>query len=302
MNLPASLTVNSKIRIVSPAGKIKEDHVLPAVNWLKKQGFNVELGAHIFAEEFQFAGTDMQRLEDLQTAFDDPETDVIVCSRGGYGIVRIVDQLDFSAFKKHPKWLVGFSDVTVLHLCLNNLGYASIHGAMPPFFMKDNGEANQNLISLLDLLKGKKVNYQLAPVAQNKAGKASGELIGGNLSILTSLLGTPYEIETDGKLLFIEEIDEYLYHIDRMVQQLKLAGKLEKLAGIVVGDFTRIKDNDSPFGQAVEEIILNAVEDYGFPVCFGFEAGHDTVNLALAFGKCWELKVTNTKVDFHIQS
>ena len=279
----------SKLQIVSPAGKAKEKLVISAVEWLEKQGYKVELGKHVFTKYFQFAGTDAQRLEDLQTAFDDPETDVIICSRGGYGTVRIIDQLDFTEFKNHPKWLVGFSDITILHSILNNFGIATIHGAMPPFFFDENGEPNESLVSLMDLLTGKNLSYQIIKNKKNKNGKVTAELVGGNLSIITSLLGTKYELKTEGKILFLEEIDEYLYHIDRMMQQLKMAGKLDKLAGLVIGDFTDIKDNDSPFGQTIEEIILEAVKEYNFPVCFGFPAGHDKINMALAFGEKWEL-------------
>ena len=286
------LKPNSKIRIVSPAGKIKEERVSPAVKWLDKQGYKVKMGKHVFAQHFQFAGTDVQRLEDLQIAFDDPETDAIICSRGGYGLVRIIDKIDFTEFKKHPKWLVGFSDITILHSCLNNLGVATIHGTMPPSFFDKNSEPNVNLDSLMNLLTVEKSSYNFIKNEKNRTGNITAELVGGNLSIIVSLLGTKYDLETDGKILFIEEIDEYLYHIDRMLRQLKFAGKLDKLSGLVIGDFTSIKDNDSPFGQTVEEIISDAVKDYKFPVSFGFPAGHDKKNLALAFGKDWNLKVS----------
>jgi len=249
------------------------------------------LGKHIFAKHFQFAGTDAQRLDDLQTAFDDPETDAIICSRGGYGTVRIIEKLDFTKFLEKPKWLVGFSDVTVLHLYLNKLGVATAHAAMPAFFFNATGEPNENLNSLIDLLKGKNCNYNFNRNEKNRTGNTTAELVGGNLSIINSLQGTKNEINTDGKILFIEEIDEYLYHIDRMMRQLKLAGKFDKLAGLIIGDFTGIKDNESPFGQTVEEIILETVNEYNFPVCFGFPSGHDKKNLALAFGKKWILNV-----------
>ncbi len=292
MAVPLFIKQDSKIRIVSLAGKVKEKLVLPAVEWLEKQGYKVEMGKYIFAQYFQFAGTDEQRLEDLQTALDDPDCSAIICSRGGYGTVRVIDQLDFTEFKKHPKWVVGYSDVTMLHNHLNNMGFASVHGAMPPFFFNEKGESNENLDSLMNLLCGQKVSYTISANEKNKNGNTNGQLVGGNLSIITSLFGTRYELDTENKILFIEEIDEYLYHIDRMMHQLKLAGKLDKLAGFVVGDFTNIKDNDSPFGKTVEEIILDAVKEFNFPVCFGFPAGHDKKNLALSFGKSWELNVS----------
>jgi muramoyltetrapeptide carboxypeptidase len=292
MIVPLPIKPNSKIRIVSPAGKVKGKLVLPAVKWLENKGYKVEPGKHVFAEHFQFAGTDAQRLEDLQTALDDSECDAIICSRGGYGTVRIIDQLDFTEFKKYPKWVVGYSDVAILHSAINNLGVATIHGAMPPFFFDEKSEVNENLESLMEVLTGEFNGYDISGNKKNITGKAEAEMIGGNLSILCSLLGTKYETETGGKILFIEEVDEYRYHIDRMIHQLKLAGKLKNLEGLVVGDFKGVKDNDSPFGQTVEEIIQEAVKEYDFPVCFGFPAGHNQKNLALSFGENWELSVS----------
>ncbi len=296
MKIPPSIKPGDKIRIVSPAGKVKEDYVLPAVEWLQNQGYKVELGKHVFANHFQFAGTDKQRLEDLQTALDDPETAAIICSRGGYGTVRIIDKINFKNFQNHQKWLVGFSDITILHACMNNLGVATIHGAMPRYFFDENGNQNENLNTLMKLLTGEKVNYSIETAQTGRYGKVSGELIGGNLSIISSLQGTKYEIDTAGKILFLEDIDEFLYHTDRMIHQLKLSGKLDNLAGLILGDFTDMKDNESPFGKSVHEIVQDAVEEFSYPVCFGFPAGHDKKNLALAFGKTWELEVLEQSV------
>ena len=268
---------------------------MPAVNCLLGKGYRVVLGAHVFAQYYQFAGTDKQRWEDLQIALDDPECDVIMCSRGGYGTVRFLGKLDFSEFKKHPKWLVGYSDITMLHIQINKLGIASIHGTMPPFFLDENGVENNNLESLLKVLSGNDVFQSFESSYKNKVGEAKSEIVGGNLSIICSLLGTKYEIESKGKILFLEEVDEYLYHIDRMMHQLKFAGKLELLAGLVLGDFTEMKDNESPFGKTVHEIILDSVSEYNYPVCFGFPAGHDKKNLALPFGKSVEMSVSKEK-------
>jgi len=301
MITPSPIKSGDKIRIVSPAGKLKKERVLPAIKWLEKQGYKVELGKHTFSSHFQFAGTDEQRLEDMQAALNDADCKAIICARGGYGIVRIIDKLDFSEFKKHPKCIVGYSDITALHLALNNLGFESIHGTMPPFFFDENEKENRNLTSLTQLITGESTSYKIVSKSKNRTGKTSGELIGGNLSIITSLLGTKYEIETKGKILFIEDVDEYLYHIERMMIQLKLAGKLKSLAGLVVGDFTAVKDNDEPFGQTVEEIILAAVKHYNFPVCFGLEAGHNDLNLALGFGKEWALNVTEENTILEIK-
>ena len=295
MKIPPYLTSGSKIRIVSPAGKTDEKYVLPAAHWLENFGFKVELGKHVFARHFQFAGTDAQRLEDLQNALDDPETNAVLCSRGGYGTVRIINQIGFLEFKKNPKWMVGFSDITILHSCLNKLDFATIHGVMPRHFFEEDGKASENLDALIKLLTGKKTDYSFSNAISNRTGRIKAELVGGNLSIISSLQGTKYELDTNGKILFLEDIDEFLYHTDRMLHQLKLAGKLNNLAGLVLGDFTDMKDNESPFGKNVHEIIMEAVQDFDYPVAFGFPAGHDKKNLALAFGQNWELNVTNTK-------
>ena len=300
LKTPPPIKPGDKIRIVSPAGKVAEKYVLPAVEWLTRQGYNVELGKHVFDTHFQFAGTDAERLEDLQTALDDPETAAIICSRGGYGTVRIIGQTDFSRFRKKPKWLVGFSDITILHAAINKLGIATIHGAMPRFFFDDNGQSNENLDSLMQLLKGNPAEYKIEAQPENRAGSCTAGIVGGNLSIMVSLLGTKYEIEPRGKILFIEDIDEYLYHTDRMMHQLKLAGKLDKLAGLLVGNFTDVKDNESPFGKTVHEIIADAVAEYDYPVCFGFPAGHDKRNLALAFGMNWNLEVSEQNAGLRI--
>jgi muramoyltetrapeptide carboxypeptidase len=302
MIIPPFIKPGDKVRIVSPAGKVNREHVLPAVDWLQKQGYKVELGKHVFASHFQFAGTDKQRLEDLQTALDDPETDAIMCSRGGYGTVRIIDKLDCTNFLKHPKWMVGFSDITILHVCMNNLGVATIHGAMPRYFFDETGLPSENLNSLMQLLSGEKIQYSIKTEKVNKPGKVSGELVGGNLSIISSLQGTKYEIDTFGKILFLEDIDEFLYHTDRMIHQLKLSGKLDNLAGLILGDFTDMKDNESPFGKTVEEIVIDAVEEFSYPVCFGFPAGHDKKNLALTFGKIWELDVSEQNAIIRIRN
>lgn len=288
---PSPIKAGSKIRIVSPAGKISEQHVLPAAEWLQEQGYRVELGKHVFSGYFQFAGTDAQRLQDLQEALDDPDCDVILCSRGGYGTVRIIDKLDFSHFLETPKWLVGFSDITILHSCLNNYNLPTIHGVMPRYFLDESGKPTESLQSLMQLITQTSIQYSIPFSEANRKGKAKAELAGGNLSIISSLQGTSYDLDTDGKILFLEDIDEFLYHTDRMIHQLKLSGKLDKLAGLILGDFTDMKDNDSPFGKTVQEIITEAVEDFAFPVCFGFPAGHNKQNLSLMFGKQWELTV-----------
>lgn len=292
MITPQPIKAGSKIRIVSPAGKIEKKYVMPAVEWLQSEGYRVELGQHVFAKHFQFAGTDEQRLADLQEALNDPDCDAIICSRGGYGTVRIIDKLNFTNFFEKPKWLVGFSDITILHSCLNNMEVPTIHGVMPRYFFNKEWMPTEDLLSMMKLITGKEISYSIDITSFDRVGVAKAEMVGGNLSIITSLHGTIYDIETDGKILFLEDIDEFLYHTDRMVHQLKLSGKLDNLAGLILGDFTDMKDNESPFGKNVHEIIAEAVEDYNYPVCCGFPAGHDKKNLALAFGKEWELEVS----------
>lgn len=293
MKTPPFLKPGSKIRIVSPAGKVDKKYVLPALLWLDAQGYKVELGKHVFARHYQFAGTDSQRLHDMQTALDDPETKAVICSRGGYGTVRIIDKLDLTGYSANPKWLVGFSDITIIHNCFNKLGAATIHGAMPRYFFDKNGEPTDSLISLMNLLTGHKPDYIFPSGKKNRIGRTTAPLAGGNLSIISSLQGTKYELDTNGKILFLEDIDEFLYHSDRMMHQLKLSGKLDNLAGLLLGNFTEMKDNESPFGRTIREIISEIVDEYNYPVSFGFPAGHDKKNLALAFGQEWELTVTD---------
>ncbi len=302
MILPSFIKPGKLIRLISPAGKIKEEHVLPAVRWLENQGYKVKLGKHVFSQHFQFAGTDEQRLSDLQEALDDPECAAIICSRGGYGTVRIVDQLNFNNFMEYPKWLVGFSDITILHSCLNNFEVPSIHGVMPRYFFDKDGKPTESLTSLMQLITGETVEYTEKHSEYNRYGKVTAELVGGNLSIITSLQGTSYDIDTNGKILFLEDIDEFLYHTDRMIHQLKLSGKLDNLAGLILGDFTDMKDNESPFGRSVHEIILEATSDYSYPVCFDFPAGHDKKNLALLFGRDWTLETSEKGTSLKLKS
>ena len=290
MNKPCYLTTGDKIRIISPAGNVSVEKTEQGIELLRNEGFEVQHGNHVFERFFQFAGTDEQRLDDLQEALDDESCKAIICSRGGYGTIRLISRLDFSKFCKNPKWLVGFSDITILHSILQGLGFCSVHGAMPGFYSKE-GVITQSYIELIKILTGKNSYITVPKNGKNREGTAIGKVVGGNLSILYSLLGTPLELDTSHKILFIEDINEYLYHIDRMMWSLKLAGKLEKLAGLVVGGFSDTKDNDSPFGQAVEDIVMNVVKEYRYPVCFDFPAGHIDVNLPLVLGANYSLEV-----------
>ena len=227
---------------------------------------------------------------------DDDNVKAILCARGGYGLSRIIDRIDFSKFKKSPKWIIGFSDVTVLHSHIyRNYNVATLHAPMANAF-NDDGYKNEFVESLRHALEGKKIKYQVVPHEFNRKGEGIGELVGGNLALLSHLVGTESDIKTKGRILFIEDVGEYLYNIDRMLYQLKRSGKLDKLAGLVVGGFTDMKDTETPFGQTVHEIIRDAVAEYDYPVCFDFPVSHGKENYALKMGVGYKLKVGKTKV------
>ena len=293
MIFPDNLQKGDRIRIVAPAGKVKRDTVILGLNLLEDFGFEVTIGNHVFDDHFQYAGTDHQRISDFQEAINDPQTKAIICARGGYGSIRIVGKLDFSPLLKNPKWLVGFSDITIFHSVLNQIGLASIHGTMPAFFLENNKPSN-SLLSLIDILTTGKSSTEIESHPLNRMGKCTGELIGGNLSLLYCLQGTPWQMETKGKILLIEDVSEYLYHLDRMMQNLRLAGRLKNLAGLVVGGFTEIMDNECPFGKSAYEIIQEVVQDFDFPVCFDFPSGHTSKNLSLILGAKYRLEVAET--------
>lgn len=295
MYQPAFLKRGDRIRIVSPAGKIDAEKVIPAVELLQQEGFEVLPGKHTFDQHFQFAGTDADRLSDLQEALDDPNCRAIICSRGGYGAVRLVDRLNFDKFKQHPKWLVGFSDITVLHARFQHEGFCSIHGPMTAYYLKDRSETD-SYRKLMQMLRGDLSSFTFDAHQLNRGGRAEGRLCGGNLSIVYSLLGTALAPDTTGKILFIEDLTEYLYHLDRMMHGLKMAGKLKDLSALLVGSFTEMKDNDSPFGQSVEEIIFEAVKDYDFPVYFNCPSGHIAENMPLLLGEQYSLTEQNGQV------
>lgn len=284
------LKIGDKIAIVACSGKVNIDRIQPGIEILKTWGLDVIIGKHVFSDYHQFSGTDEQRAEDLQLALNDDSIKAVIIARGGYGAIRIIDKIDFTKFKKSPKWVIGYSDITVLHSHIHNLGFESIHATMPVNFTKD-AEATE---SLRKALFGETLNYAVKTNSFNRTGKAEGQLVGGNLSLLYALTGSVSDINTDGKILFIEDLNEYLYHLDRMMMNLKRSGKLNNLKGLIVGGMTDMKDNDVPFGKIVEEIILDAVKEYNYPVCFDFPAGHIDRNLALYFGKTAQLLVEDT--------
>jgi muramoyltetrapeptide carboxypeptidase len=289
MITPPYLQKGDTVAILATARKHIVKSMQPTIDLLESWGLTVVIGKSIGLEENQLAGNDEQRAADLQEQLDNPNIKAIWCARGGYGTVRVVDLVDFTQFKKSPKWLVGFSDVTVLHNHLNTMGYKSIHGIMPISLAKASKEAIESLrLSLF----GQPLQYAIDPHPMNRLGKASGELVGGNLSILYSLLGSPSAIDCKDKILYIEDLDEYLYHIDRMMMNLKRNGCLESLKGIIVGSMTDMKDNDIPWGKNALEIVQDVTKQYNIPVIFNFPAGHIHDNRALILGNNVTIEVT----------
>lgn len=283
------LKQGSKIGIVAPARKVTPEEMQFAMNWLKEQGLEPVYDDRLFAEHHIFAGDDNFRAGVFQEYLDNEQIEAIWLARGGYGSLRIIDQLDFTKFFQHPKWIIGFSDGTIFHGKLNRLGVPTLHASMPYCFGKKTQEAQQ---SLFDALTGKLLRYEFPSHSLNRIGQAEGEMIGGNLSVLYSMIGSDSFPITDGKILFIEEVDEYIYHVDRMMHALKRAGKLEHIKGLIVGGLTQIHDNPDPFGMSVEEVIAEAVSAYDYPVCFSFPAGHFDDNRALCLGQKAKIEVT----------
>lgn len=298
--IPRYLCHGDCIGLVAPARKIEENEILPAVDFFQKNGFRVKLGQHIFASDHQFAGTDEQRAADFQSFLDDPDVNAILCARGGYGSVRLIDQLDFTRFLQNPKWICGFSDVTVFHSHLHHLNVATLHCTMP-INMQADSLNHRNAQTMLQALTGNKIEYHIPTTDLNRNGCAEGTLVGGNLSILYSLMGSASAINTDNKILFIEDLDEYLYHIDRMMICLKRAGMLDKLAGLIVGGMSEMNDNTIPFGKTGNEIVASHCREYHFPVCFNFPAGHMADNVALKLGTHISLSVNTdyTTISFN---
>ncbi|WP_426669708.1 S66 peptidase family protein [Mucilaginibacter sp. McL0603] len=287
------LKKGDKIAITCPAKKLPNP-MGDAVALLQKWGLEVVLGETINASYHQFAGDDELRAKDLQRFIDDDSIKAIIAARGGYGTIRIIDQVDFSRFATHPKWLVGFSDITVLHAHLfANYNAQTIHGQMP---INIPDASAYSLETLRRALFGEEISYSFTSHGLNRSGKATGTLIGGNLSLLVAVLGSVSDYNYDGKILFIEDVGEYLYSIDRMIRALDRAGKLKNLAGLIVGGFTETKDNDIPFGQTVLEIIMEVVKNYNYPVCFDFPAGHIPDNQSLVLGKSFNLSVIDNQV------
>ena len=289
---PPYLKNGDTIGIAATARKISIEEINEAINALHQAGFKTVLARNIFEVSDQFAGTDQQRADGVNRLLHNPDVKAIWCARGGYGSVRLIDKIDWEAFVKNPKWLCGFSDVTALHNHLQqHLGVASIHSEMMLGYGKNTTEAHQ---SLLNAIAGLENKYLFSNHALNVKGHANGQIVGGNLSVIYSMLGSESQLNTDGKILFLEDLDEYLYHIDRMMMALKRAGMLSNLKALVVGGMSDMKDNAIPFGKIAQKIILDTVKEFNYPVCFNFPAGHILDNRALVFGATAEIEIAET--------
>ncbi len=284
MHKPELLRLTNKVGIISTARKISKEEVQPAIDKLQSWGLEPILGKHLFSSDHQFAGTVDERVSDLQEMLDNPDIKAIFCARGGYGTVQLIDKIDFTKFMQQPKWVVGYSDVTVLHNHINrNCDVQSLHAIMPINFPNTSQE-NSATESLYNALFYGDNEYRIKEHALNRLGKAQGELVGGNLSIISSLLGSESDVNTIGKILFIEDLDEYLYHIDRMMMNLKRNGKFEHIRALLVGGMSEMNDNTIPFGKTAEEIIIDVLSDTKFPILFNVPAGHIKDNRALTIG------------------
>ncbi len=297
IQLPPYLQKGDTIGLVCPAGFMPFEKVKTCVQVLQEWGYNVKVGNTVGGGSMTyFSGTDEERLRDFQQMLDDQEVNAILCARGGYGTGRIIDRIDFKKFTKQPKWIIGYSDITVLHSHLfSNYYIASLHAPMAGAF-NEEGFKNEYVLSLKNALEGKKIKYQVPAHEQNRRGEAVGELVGGNLALLAHLVGTDSDLKTKGKILFLEDVGEQLYNLDRMLIQLTRSGKLSKLAGLIFGGFTETKDTDRPFGKTIYEILGELVAEYDYPVCYDFPVSHTDRNYALKIGVGYKLKVTKTKV------
>jgi muramoyltetrapeptide carboxypeptidase len=293
--LPPFLNLSDQIRILSPSGVIDSKCIDDSINILTDWGLKVTEGKYARSEYGRFAGTPAERAEDLQQALDDPSVKAILCSRGGYGLAQIIDKLDFTGFVKSPKWVIGFSDISILHNAISNLGIASIHGIMGMHLSALPVDSEQTQ-SIKNILFGKLPSYNLSNETNNRTGQATGKLIGGNLAVLMGLRGSRFDMKPKDAILFIEDIGEKPYQIDRMIQGLRLGGVLAQLSGLIVGQFSEC-DEDPLMMQSIQEIILNAVKEYDYPVCFNFPAGHVEYNLPLVLGTKVQLFITKERAE-----
>lgn len=297
VKIPPYLKKGDTVGILATARKVDMAPLEPAIQLLKSWGLNVVIGKTVGLDNNQLAGQDWQRAQDFQNMLDNPNIKVIWTAKGGYGTVRMIDRLDFTKFKQHPKWLVGFSDFTVMHSHVNNFDIATLHSIA---CISVKGATPEAIEGLRKGIMGGKIEYNVEPHTFNKTGKAHGELIGGNLSVLYSIMGSASEADYKGKIIFIEDLDEYLYHIDRMMMNLKRNGYFKDVKGIIIGGMTKMRDNDIPWGHDALEIIQDITKEYNIPICFNFPAGHIKDNRALVFGKQITLDVSasGTKITF----
>jgi muramoyltetrapeptide carboxypeptidase len=298
--VPKYLRAGDMIGITSPAGSITLEEIQPSIQVMERWGYQIKVGDTIGKKDFTFGGTDDERRSDFQHMLDDPKIKAIMCARGGYGVIRIIDKLNWTRFKAKPKWIIGFSDETVFHSHLNrNFGIASVHSKMCNSFPDDWSKAEPIQIETIEairkVLSGEKMKYEAIPNINNRTGTGEGILVGGNLKLLETMAGTASDLRTDGKILFVEDTGEYMYNVDRMFWNLKRTGKLSKLKGLIIGGFKIKKDDDTEdFGKTLEEIVLEKVKAYSYPVCFDFPVGHQRNNFALKCGVKHKLSVTAT--------
>ncbi|MFC4723053.1 LD-carboxypeptidase [Geojedonia litorea] len=294
---PDYLKPGDTVAIVAPSGilKNKEGEIQQAVSLLKSWGLHAVVGKHVFSQANHFAGTDDERCEDFQKVMDDHTISAIWCARGGYGTVRILDKLDFTKFKKHPKWLIGYSDITALHNQFHNEGYESIHAMMCTSLTDDFDDIKETLETFKASIFGEPLNYTIKGSEYNREGTNTAPLVGGNLTMLHTMLGSKTSIDVSGKILFIEEIGEYKYHIDRMLQSLKRAGYFEHCKGVIVGDISKLRKNTTLWGTSIEQLILDALAEYNFPIAFNMPAGHEKINLAMILGRTVNLSVNKNQ-------
>lgn len=288
--MPA-LRKGDTIAIAAPSGKVEASQVLPAVRYFQSQGFNVIVPDDLYENYSGFAGSVSQRVAQFQALMDRPGVKAIVCARGGYGAVSLLDSLDFEKFRKHPKWICGFSDITAFHSHLHTLGYPTLHSVMTINIWEENMD-NEYHRSLIKALRGETLRYDFDSHPANRPGKVRGILVGGNLSLLYAMLESVSSINTDGKILFIEDVGENIYHIERMLVALDRAGKLRNLKGLIVGSMNKIKIDDYYFDSTIEDVILGVCGKYNYPICFEFPAGHDGKNMALRLGRLAVLAIT----------
>ena len=295
--IPAYLQKGDTIGITCPAGFMAAEKAQTCIDTLHEWGYNVMVGKTLGSNSANyFSASDEERADEMQAMLDDDSINAILCGRGGYGLGRIIDQLDFTLFKKKPKWIIGFSDITVLHEHIySNYKIATLHAPMAGAF-NDGGADNEFIQSLKNAIEGKKAKYECAVHEYNKRGEAVGELVGGNLTLVAHLIGTDSAAKTKGRILFIEDTGELLYKIDRMLYQLKRSGKLQKLAGLIIGGFSDMTDTERPFGKTVYEIVQDIVKEYDYPVCYNFPVSHGKENYALKVGVGYKLKVGKNKV------